>query len=63
MPHIEPPVESVHYLLLSGLPDGTTADGLEGYLSSSFDQVNSVAILDAGTARAEVIGDIEGNQW
>uniref|UniRef100_A0A1X7UHJ5 Poly [ADP-ribose] polymerase n=1 Tax=Amphimedon queenslandica TaxID=400682 RepID=A0A1X7UHJ5_AMPQE len=57
---IEPPVESVHYLLLSGLPDTMiTADGVEIFLSNSFDEVNNVEILESGTARAEVVKENE----
>ncbi|XP_003388008.1 PREDICTED: poly [ADP-ribose] polymerase 14-like [Amphimedon queenslandica] len=55
----EPPVESVHYLLLSGLPDTITADGVELFLSNSFDEVNNVELLESGTARAEVVDDNE----
>lgn len=55
----EPPVESVHYLLLSGLPDGTTADAVKAYLSNVFDEVNNVVLLSVGTARAEVTDDDE----
>ena len=56
--YTEPSVESVHYLLLSGLLDGITTDNVEGYLSSSF-EVNDVVLLGSGTARAEVVDDNE----
>ena len=51
-------------MLLSGLIDGTTADGVETYLSVLFDddKVNSVVMLGGGTARAEVIADNE-SKW
>ncbi|XP_019855316.1 PREDICTED: uncharacterized protein LOC100631792 isoform X2 [Amphimedon queenslandica] len=55
----EPPGESVHYLLLSGLPDGITADAVEGYLSNLFDEVNDVVLLGNGSAHAEVVDDNE----
>ena len=63
IPFLEPG-ESLHYLLLSGLIDGTTADGVETYLSVLFDddKVNSVVMLGGGTARAEVIADNE-SKW
>ena len=57
--YVELSVESVHYLLLSELPDGITADKVEGYLSNSFDEVNNVALLDNGTAHAEIVDNIE----
>ena len=56
--YTEPSVESVHYLLLSGLPDTITADGVEGYLSNSF-EVNNVVLLGSRTARAEVVDNNE----
>uniref|UniRef100_A0A1X7TFN7 Uncharacterized protein n=1 Tax=Amphimedon queenslandica TaxID=400682 RepID=A0A1X7TFN7_AMPQE len=55
----EPPAESAHYLLLLGLPDTITADGVELYLSNSLDKVNDVVLLGNGTARAEVADDNE----
>lgn len=57
--YTEPSVESVRYLLLSGLPDTVTADNVEAYLSNSFDKVNDVVLLGNGTARAEVADDNE----
>ena len=49
---------------MSGLIDGTTADGVETYLSVLFDddKVNSVVMLGGGTARAEVMADNE-SKW
>ena len=50
-------------MLLSGLPDGTTVDDVEGYLSNAFDEVNNVVLLDTGTAHAEVIDDNESKKF
>ena len=49
---------------MSGLIDGTTADGVETYLSVLFDddKVNSVVMLGGGTARAEVVAD-DKSKW